>query len=131
MWHFCSLTLVYHILHKLSVKLIHSRFYMNLICNILRPFLFFGFNQVSLFRQFFGSVNKVDYLTLRHGFIMVSLTPMIIIVIRLFLGHRGYLKCKTKMWNFRHIWHLEMNQNLIFRSISIGHLKRISKLWWK
>ncbi|KAG5062326.1 hypothetical protein JHK85_003509 [Glycine max] len=28
---------------------------------------------VSFFRQFFGSVNKVDYLTLRHGFITIIL----------------------------------------------------------
>ena len=28
--------------------------------------------QTCFFRQFFGSVTKVDYLTLRHGFIMVS-----------------------------------------------------------
>lgn len=27
--------------------------------------------QVALFRQFFGSVTKVDYLTMRHGFINV------------------------------------------------------------
>ena len=26
---------------------------------------------VCFFRQFFGSVTRVDYLTLRHGFIMV------------------------------------------------------------
>ncbi|KAK7315869.1 hypothetical protein VNO77_34451 [Canavalia gladiata] len=30
---------------------------------------------VSFFRQFFGSVNKVDYLTLRHGFITAHLAP--------------------------------------------------------
>ncbi|KAJ8766016.1 hypothetical protein K2173_020532 [Erythroxylum novogranatense] len=30
---------------------------------------------VCFFRQFFGSVNKVDYLTLRHGFIMAHLAP--------------------------------------------------------
>ncbi|BAU01712.1 hypothetical protein VIGAN_11099800 [Vigna angularis var. angularis] len=30
---------------------------------------------VSFFRQFFGSVNKVDYLTLRHGFIRAHLAP--------------------------------------------------------
>ncbi|XP_044507635.1 MLO-like protein 6 isoform X2 [Mangifera indica] len=30
---------------------------------------------VSFFRQFFGSVTKVDYLTLRHGFIMAHLAP--------------------------------------------------------
>ena len=28
--------------------------------------------QTCFFRQFFGSVTKVDYLTLRHGFIMVN-----------------------------------------------------------
>lgn len=27
---------------------------------------------VCFFRQFFGSVTRVDYLTLRHGFIMVN-----------------------------------------------------------
>ncbi|KAJ7975085.1 MLO-like protein [Quillaja saponaria] len=30
---------------------------------------------VSFFRQFFGSVSKVDYMTLRHGFIMAHLAP--------------------------------------------------------
>ncbi|TKY46289.1 MLO protein 12 [Spatholobus suberectus] len=30
---------------------------------------------VSFFRQFFGSVNKIDYLTLRHGFIRAHLAP--------------------------------------------------------
>ncbi|KAK7364734.1 hypothetical protein VNO80_13475 [Phaseolus coccineus] len=30
---------------------------------------------VSFFRQFFGSATKVDYLTLRHGFIMAHLAP--------------------------------------------------------
>ncbi|XP_027358839.1 MLO-like protein 12 [Abrus precatorius] len=30
---------------------------------------------VSFFRQFFGSANKVDYLTLRHGFITAHLAP--------------------------------------------------------
>ncbi|XVE68937.1 hypothetical protein DITRI_Ditri09bG0110000 [Diplodiscus trichospermus] len=30
---------------------------------------------VCFFRQFFGSVTKVDYLTLRHGFIMAHLAP--------------------------------------------------------
>ncbi|GLT70110.1 hypothetical protein SLA2020_422080 [Shorea laevis] len=30
---------------------------------------------VCFFRQFFGSVNKVDYLTLRHGFITAHLAP--------------------------------------------------------
>ncbi|KAK3232399.1 hypothetical protein Dsin_004280 [Dipteronia sinensis] len=30
---------------------------------------------VCFFRQFFGSVTKVDYLTLRHGFIMAHLSP--------------------------------------------------------
>lgn len=33
---------------------------------------FCSFYQVCFFRQFFGSVTKVDYLTLRHGFIMVT-----------------------------------------------------------
>ncbi|RDY06645.1 MLO-like protein 12, partial [Mucuna pruriens] len=32
-------------------------------------------NQASFFRQFFGSVNKVDYLTLRHGFVTAHLAP--------------------------------------------------------
>lgn len=31
-------------------------------------------NQVSFFRQFSGSVKKVDYFALRHGFIMASST---------------------------------------------------------
>ena len=31
-----------------------------------------GGMQTCFFRQFFGSVTKVDYLTLRHGFIMVN-----------------------------------------------------------
>ncbi|PKI43242.1 hypothetical protein CRG98_036328 [Punica granatum] len=35
----------------------------------------FCFLQVCFFRQFFGSVTKVDYLTLRHGFIIAHLTP--------------------------------------------------------
>ncbi|XP_027367151.1 MLO-like protein 2 isoform X2 [Abrus precatorius] len=30
---------------------------------------------VSFFRQFYGSVNKADYLALRHGFIMAHLAP--------------------------------------------------------
>ncbi|KAJ8747285.1 hypothetical protein K2173_014522 [Erythroxylum novogranatense] len=30
---------------------------------------------VCFFRQFFGSVNKIDYLTLRHGFITAHLAP--------------------------------------------------------
>ncbi|MBA0571510.1 hypothetical protein Golob_001897, partial [Gossypium lobatum] len=30
---------------------------------------------MCFFRQFFGSVTKVDYLTLRHGFIMAHLAP--------------------------------------------------------
>jgi mlo protein len=30
---------------------------------------------VCFFRQFFRSVTKVDYLTLRHGFIMAHLAP--------------------------------------------------------
>ncbi|XP_050209295.1 MLO-like protein 2 [Mercurialis annua] len=30
---------------------------------------------VCFFRQFFGSVTKIDYLTLRHGFIMAHLAP--------------------------------------------------------
>ncbi|KAK7277313.1 hypothetical protein RIF29_18464 [Crotalaria pallida] len=30
---------------------------------------------VSFFRQFFGSINKADYLALRHGFIMAHLAP--------------------------------------------------------
>ncbi|KAJ1375129.1 Mlo-related protein [Sesbania bispinosa] len=30
---------------------------------------------VSFFRQFYGSVDKVDYLALRHGFIMAHLAP--------------------------------------------------------
>ncbi|CAJ2666139.1 unnamed protein product [Trifolium pratense] len=30
---------------------------------------------VSFFRQFFGSISKVDYLALRHGFIMAHLAP--------------------------------------------------------
>lgn len=33
--------------------------------------------QVCFFRQFFRSVPKVDYLTLRHGFIMVSARPIV------------------------------------------------------
>lgn len=32
-----------------------------------------NFMQVAFFRQFFASVTKVDYLTMRHGFINVSL----------------------------------------------------------
>ncbi|KAK7379776.1 hypothetical protein VNO78_34295 [Psophocarpus tetragonolobus] len=31
--------------------------------------------QVSFFRQFYGSVNKVDYMALRYGFIVAHLTP--------------------------------------------------------
>ena len=34
--------------------------------------LFVWLEQVCFFRQFVRSVPKVDYLTLRHGFIMVS-----------------------------------------------------------
>lgn len=34
--------------------------------------LAFVFLQVCFFRQFLGSVTKVDYMALRHGFIMVS-----------------------------------------------------------
>ncbi|KAF4382237.1 hypothetical protein G4B88_011566 [Cannabis sativa] len=34
---------------------------------------------VCFFRQFFGSVTKVDYMTLRHGFVMAHLAPEIII----------------------------------------------------
>ncbi|OWM70176.1 hypothetical protein CDL15_Pgr026026 [Punica granatum] len=34
-----------------------------------------GTFKVCFFRQFFGSVTKVDYLTLRHGFIIAHLTP--------------------------------------------------------
>lgn len=30
---------------------------------------------ISFFRQFYGSVNKVDYMALRHGFIVAHLTP--------------------------------------------------------
>nr|AVR48473.1 MLO1 [Lens ervoides] len=30
---------------------------------------------VSFFRQFFGSINRVDYMALRHGFIMAHLAP--------------------------------------------------------
>ncbi|KAF9618734.1 hypothetical protein IFM89_002429 [Coptis chinensis] len=30
---------------------------------------------VAFFRQFFGSINKVDYLTMRHGFINAHLAP--------------------------------------------------------
>ncbi|KAK7343843.1 hypothetical protein VNO77_12908 [Canavalia gladiata] len=30
---------------------------------------------ISFFRQFYGSVNKVDYLALRHGFIVAHLAP--------------------------------------------------------
>ncbi|XP_061372097.1 MLO-like protein 6 [Gastrolobium bilobum] len=30
---------------------------------------------ISFFRQFYGSVNKADYLALRHGFIMAHLAP--------------------------------------------------------
>lgn len=30
---------------------------------------------ISFFRQFYGSVNKVDYMALRHGFVMAHLTP--------------------------------------------------------
>ncbi|KAL6545314.1 hypothetical protein OROGR_009188 [Orobanche gracilis] len=35
----------------------------------------FSFGSVCFFRQFFTSVEKVDYLTLRHGFITEHLTP--------------------------------------------------------
>ena len=35
-------------------------------------FLLLPLYQVCFFRQFLGSVNKVDYMTLRHGFITVS-----------------------------------------------------------
>lgn len=31
--------------------------------------------QVAFFRQFFASVTKVDYMTMRHGFINVSIIP--------------------------------------------------------
>lgn len=34
----------------------------------------YSVSQVCFFRQFFGSVTKVDYMTLRHGFIVVSKT---------------------------------------------------------
>lgn len=33
---------------------------------------FFKFLQISFFRQFFRSVSKADYLTMRNGFIAVS-----------------------------------------------------------
>lgn len=47
--------------------------------------------QVAFFRQFFTSVTKVDYLTLRHGFINVSLCALI--------NHfplKHHTKCKKK-----------------------------------
>ncbi|KAI6676477.1 hypothetical protein NL676_037273 [Syzygium grande] len=37
--------------------------------------VFFSLHQVCFFRQFFESVTKVDYMALRHGFIMAHLAP--------------------------------------------------------
>ena len=48
--------------------------------------------QTCFFRQFFGSVTKVDYLTLRHGFIMVSNHCLMlkVIIILLVLTQRRF-----------------------------------------
>jgi len=42
------------------------------MANVVYEFVKFG--QKCFFRQFFHSVEKVDYLTLRHGFISVKYT---------------------------------------------------------
>lgn len=90
----------------------------NLLTNI-------SLSQGCFFRQFFRSVNKSDYLTLRNGFIAVSfdctcfcslffLTPFSFHILRCF---------------HRFTQHLEVN--LTSRNISKGHQKMTSKQLWE
>ena len=101
---------------------------------------------MCFFRQFFTSVNKVDYLTLRHGFITVSFnilcnTMFELLYIYIYIytkSRKGYKFVlitgapMLPMWFtfYRHIWHQNVKQNLISKNTLADHLKRILKLWW-
>ncbi|PIA56910.1 hypothetical protein AQUCO_00700931v1 [Aquilegia coerulea] len=56
----------FRLTHETSFVRAHTSFWTRI------PFLFYI---VSFFRQFFRSVRKADYLTMRHGFITVHLAP--------------------------------------------------------
>ena len=90
--------------------------------------------QVCFFRQFLGSVTKVDYMTLRHGFITVSYQAYILEVLNYAVftltRHSRYRSYNVMVFSFRHIWPLEAKQDLTSKSTSADHLMRILKLWW-
>ena len=73
-----SLSFFIYLSIYLSSIIYHLFIYLSKKDPILFNFLILGqyhvisLVQVCFFRQFFTSVTKVDYLTLRHGFIMVS-----------------------------------------------------------
>jgi hypothetical protein len=102
-------------------------FYMKLIV----LFFLLPQYQVCFFRQFFGSVTKVDYMTLRHGFIMVRWEYTL--VLESFHPDKEFslfeLQCLVIF--YRHIWPLEVKQDLTSKSTSADHLMRILKLWWE
>ncbi|KAF2289960.1 hypothetical protein GH714_039321 [Hevea brasiliensis] len=53
---------------------------------------------VCFFRQFFRSVLKVDYLTLRHGFIIAHLAPIVKLSLISTITSKDHLKKISKMW---------------------------------
>ena len=68
----------------------------------LHWFLVFLFLQKCFFRQFFHSVAKVDYLTLRHGFISVSISFLVyFIFFNLYIHNKkiliGQILCTDKI----------------------------------
>ena len=89
---------------------------------------------MCFFRQFLGSVTKVDYMTLRHGFITVSYQAYILEVLNYAVftltRHSRYRSYNVMVFSFRHIWPLEAKQDLTSKSTSADHLMRILKLWW-
>lgn len=84
---------------------------------------------VSFFRQFFGSVTKVDYLTLRHGFIMVkkksrtqSFDLLTFLLFKKLIFHLTALHtCFIFFFFFRPIWLPGAMQDSISGSIFRDH----------
>jgi len=48
-------------------------------------------NQVSFCRQFYGSLNKADYMALRHGFVVVSLYSQNMFYSLIFFGQKNII----------------------------------------
>ncbi|OWM70175.1 hypothetical protein CDL15_Pgr026025 [Punica granatum] len=60
-----------------AIHQLHIFIFVLAICHVLSCIitLALGTFKVCFFRQFFGSVTKVDYMALRHGFIIAHLAP--------------------------------------------------------